>query len=165
MITGLGGWELRTANFHSPPMSSLLSKQVGSRSSSKQHLIEDRPLTPAPITATFLTMVCSVWRSRKALYGRVRRERLTGLNLCSVRNTPIYSGGQSRIIVWLNITGCGIGPFWFKKWFYLYLVVWPWTCCHSSGHLAFLIKRMGVMVKITRVFVKVKWLVFVGRVQ
>jgi hypothetical protein len=52
--------ELRTANFHSPPKSLVLSKQVGSRFSSKQHLIEDRPLTPAPITATFLAMVRSV---------------------------------------------------------------------------------------------------------
>lgn len=69
MITEIGRCELRTANFHSPPKSLLLSKQVGSRPSSKQHLMDDRPLIPAPITATFLAMVCSVWTSRKVLYG------------------------------------------------------------------------------------------------
>lgn len=99
-----------------------------------------------------------VWYSQK-------RTLDIGLNLRSVRNTPICSVGESRIIVWLNITGSGIGLFWLKKWTYLYLVVWPWTCCHTSVLLAFLIKRMQVMVKITRVFVKVKWLAFVGRVQ
>lgn len=80
--------ELRTANFHSPPKSLLLSKQVGSRSSSKQHLIEDRPLTPAPITATFLAMVHSVWRSRKALYSGIGREPLTSLG--NVANIKCY---------------------------------------------------------------------------
>ena len=71
-----GGYELRTVNFHSPPMSLLLSKQMGSRCSSKQHLMEDRPLTPAPITATRLAMVCSEWYrlSRASSYDKARRE-------------------------------------------------------------------------------------------
>ncbi|XP_010791096.1 keratin, type I cytoskeletal 18-like [Notothenia coriiceps] len=37
-----------------PPMSWLLSKQVGCRPSSKQALMLVRPETPAPITATFM---------------------------------------------------------------------------------------------------------------
>ena len=78
-LVEVGGYELRTVNFHSPPMSLLLSKQMGSRSSSKQHLMEDRPLTPAPITATRLAMVCSVWYrlSRASLYDKARREPLS----------------------------------------------------------------------------------------
>lgn len=46
-----------TLNCHSPPMSSVLSKQVGSSPSSTQHFREIRPLTPAPIIATFFAMV------------------------------------------------------------------------------------------------------------
>lgn len=46
-----------TLNLHSPPISSVLSKQVGSSPSSTQHFREIRPLTPAPITATFFAMV------------------------------------------------------------------------------------------------------------
>lgn len=47
-----------TWNLQSPPISALLSKQTGSRPSSRQHLIEERPLTPPPITAIlFLVMV------------------------------------------------------------------------------------------------------------
>lgn len=41
-----------TLNLHSPPMSSLLSKQVGSRPSSRQLLMLVRPEEPAPITHT-----------------------------------------------------------------------------------------------------------------
>lgn len=46
-----------TLNLHRPPMSWLLSKQVGSRPSSKQDLMLVRPEIPAPITATFWTML------------------------------------------------------------------------------------------------------------
>lgn len=46
-----------TLNLHSPPISSVLSKQVGSSPSSTQHFREISPLTPAPITATFFAMV------------------------------------------------------------------------------------------------------------
>lgn len=37
------------------PISSVLSKHTGSSTSSKQHFIAVNPLTPAPITATFMT--------------------------------------------------------------------------------------------------------------
>lgn len=43
---------LPTLNLHKPPMSSLLSKQTGSRPSSRQDLMEARPALPPPITAT-----------------------------------------------------------------------------------------------------------------
>ena len=46
-----------TENFHSPPTSSPFSKQVGSSPSSRQFLMEARPLMPAPMMATFFTMV------------------------------------------------------------------------------------------------------------
>lgn len=46
-----------TWNLQSPPMSSVLSKQTGSRPSSRQHLIDVSPLTPAPITAILLLVV------------------------------------------------------------------------------------------------------------
>lgn len=45
-----------TENFHRPPISSLLSKHVGSSPSSRQLLMAARPLTPAPMMATFLFM-------------------------------------------------------------------------------------------------------------
>lgn len=46
-----------TENFHRPPTSLLLSKQMGSIPSSRQHLIAAKPLTPAPTMATLLPMV------------------------------------------------------------------------------------------------------------
>lgn len=47
-----------TWNLHSPPMSSDLSKQTGSKSSSRQLLMQESPLAPDPITAIlFLVMV------------------------------------------------------------------------------------------------------------
>lgn len=46
-----------TLILHRPPKSWLLSKQVGSRPSSKQALMLVRPDGPAPITATFCTML------------------------------------------------------------------------------------------------------------
>lgn len=47
-----------TWKFQRPPMSSFLSKHVGSKSSSKQHLMAPSPLIPAPTTATrFLAIV------------------------------------------------------------------------------------------------------------
>lgn len=52
-----------TVNCHSPPMPSLFSKQVGSSPSSRQHLMEASPLTPAPTIATLRTMTQSgVWK-------------------------------------------------------------------------------------------------------
>ena len=45
-----------TLNFHKPPMSSLLSKQTGSKPSSTQILMQARPELPAPTTATRRTM-------------------------------------------------------------------------------------------------------------
>lgn len=47
----------RTLNLQRPPMSSLLSKHVGSSPSSKQDLMLVRPEIPAPITATVFTML------------------------------------------------------------------------------------------------------------
>lgn len=46
-----------TENFHRPPTSLLLSKQVGSSPSSRQHRMEAKPLTPAPTMATLFPMV------------------------------------------------------------------------------------------------------------
>lgn len=46
-----------TENFQRPPTSLLLSKQVGSSSSSRQHRMEAKPLTPAPTMATLFPMV------------------------------------------------------------------------------------------------------------
>lgn len=46
-----------TLNRHTPPISRPLSKQVGSRPSSKQALMLVRPEIPAPITATFWTIL------------------------------------------------------------------------------------------------------------
>lgn len=53
-----------TENFHRPPTSSLLSKQVGSSPSSRQHRMAAKPLTPAPTMATVFPMVScrKVWR-------------------------------------------------------------------------------------------------------
>lgn len=48
-----------TWNLQSPPMSSVLSKQTGSKPSSRQHLIDVSPLTPAPITAILLWVMVS----------------------------------------------------------------------------------------------------------
>lgn len=55
-------------------MSSVLSKQMGSKPSSRQHLIDVSPLAPAPITAIlFLVMVsrdlhwldqCNLWEGK-----------------------------------------------------------------------------------------------------
>lgn len=55
-----------TVNLHRPPRSSLLSKQVGSRPSSRQHLMEARPLTPAPTIATRLAMLSCVGKMRQS---------------------------------------------------------------------------------------------------
>lgn len=52
-----------TENFHRPPTSLLLSKQMGSIPSSRQHLIAAKPLTPAPTMATLLPMVDGVKKS------------------------------------------------------------------------------------------------------
>lgn len=49
-------WRL-ALNFHSPPMSSLLSKQVGIMPSSRQAFMLVRPEGPAPITATLCTIM------------------------------------------------------------------------------------------------------------
>lgn len=51
---------LLTVNLHSPPRSSLLSKQVGFSPSSRQHLMEARPVAPAPTIATRLAMLSCV---------------------------------------------------------------------------------------------------------
>lgn len=53
-----------TENFHRPPTSLLLSKQVGSSPSSRQHRMEAKPLTPAPMMATLFRMVScrKAWR-------------------------------------------------------------------------------------------------------
>ena len=56
-----------TVNLHSPPRSSLLSKQVGSSPSSRQHLMEARPLTPAPTVATRLAMLSCVGTMKQNL--------------------------------------------------------------------------------------------------
>lgn len=47
---------LLTLNLQRPPMSSLLSKQTGSRPSSTQIFIQARPELPAPTTATRRTI-------------------------------------------------------------------------------------------------------------
>lgn len=52
-----------TENFHRPPTSLLLSKQMGSIPSSRQHLIAAKPLTPAPTMATLLPMVDGMKKS------------------------------------------------------------------------------------------------------
>lgn len=54
---GKTGQSSLTVKRHSPPMSSLLSKHVGSSPSSRQHLVATSPLDPAPMTATRRTMV------------------------------------------------------------------------------------------------------------
>lgn len=58
---------LLTVNLHSPPRSSLLSKQVGSSPSSRQHLMEARPLTPAPTIATRLAMFFCMGKMKQNL--------------------------------------------------------------------------------------------------
>lgn len=58
-------WE----NFHNPPMLEHFSKQTGSSPSSKQHLMETKPLTPAPIMATFI-----VNRHLSFVFGRIITE-------------------------------------------------------------------------------------------
>lgn len=55
-----------TVNLHSPPRSSLLSKHVGSSPSSRQHLMEARPLTPAPTIATRLAMFSCVGKAKQS---------------------------------------------------------------------------------------------------
>lgn len=49
-----------TLNLQRPPMSSLLSKHVGSRPSSRQPLMLVTPEGPAPITATLWTMLAQL---------------------------------------------------------------------------------------------------------
>lgn len=65
--TSSGSQTPLTVNLQRPPRSSLLSKQVGSRPSSRQHLMEARPPTPAPTIATVLAIITCVWESEMSL--------------------------------------------------------------------------------------------------
>lgn len=81
-----------TLNLQRPPMSSPLSKHVGSSPSSKQDLMLVRPDIPAPITATVFTMLnnCEEWEW--LIYNL-----LTGLgtkvnkNICFINRCDFFS--------------------------------------------------------------------------
>lgn len=67
-----------TLNLHMPPMSSLLSKQTGSKPSSTQILIQARPELPAPTTAARRTIT-----ERWPLWGRrTESEQVYSKRLC-----------------------------------------------------------------------------------
>lgn len=88
-----------TLNLHRPPMSSLLSKQTGSKPSSTQILIQARPELPPPITATRRTMTDHLpqWGQRQS-----------GILKC-VSET---GKGES----WLGFKGSALVAMWLQSW-------------------------------------------------
>lgn len=91
----------RTWNRHSPPMSLVLSKQVGSSPSSTQHFREIRPLTPAPITATFFAMVSGRGSVNAASWGK-RSESPDGGQVLDFKHN---SSGKRRQEISKRLTG------------------------------------------------------------
>lgn len=86
-------------NFHSPPTSSLLSKQVGTMPSSRQALMVDRPEGPAPMTATLYTMVTRLvednkWKSGTYLWRMFTSSDIRCQNLVFCFCIRIWNIGQ-----------------------------------------------------------------------
>lgn len=89
---------LLTVNLHSPPRSSLLSKQVGSSPSSRQHLTDARPLTPAPTIATRLAMVPCVRRAQRGC--SVPSESPAPTLAAAARFAPLSAPELSPVCTW-----------------------------------------------------------------
>lgn len=93
-IKGLG--DVCTWNLQSPPMSSVLSKQTGSRPSSTQHLMEESPLTPPPITAILFLVMLSrdlhLWVNVAYPKERMTKDKKhTSVNIFQGRPWPWHS--------------------------------------------------------------------------
>lgn len=79
-----------TLNFHMPPMSSLLSKQTGSRPSSTQTLIQTRPELPAPTTATRRTIAEHMWGGTQTIRNGVMSKN-------SLKTVYSHASGSVRL--------------------------------------------------------------------
>lgn len=70
-----GGLARLTSKRQSPPMSPLLSKQVGASPSSRQHFRAHRPEAPAPMMATLWAAMSRVWWPRVVASGTLGKPR------------------------------------------------------------------------------------------